>query len=619
MNNKFKKQISIALSTALLATSCIIGTGDTADAKKAVILGNTAAKAAGSMTAPYAARRAASSSADFSLTVNNSSWENGFNASIDLNNLLDDNVTDWTLTLDNVSFSIDSIWCASAKKSGNSYVISNMGWNSTIISGSYISFGFCASGTLPETLDFSVTYLKNGTQYIYTNNGTTPVISPSPVISTSPSPSATVSVSPSPSATISTSPSPSAVVSTSPSPSSSASLINAPLNQFHRTMPSTGNVKAIMLIVDFPDVTFSNRLSLSEIKDALYGDGNTSSSNYPFESSKAYYKRASYGNLNFTGDVFTYTAKNNRSYYVNKNEYETLMMEVMTALDSQIDYSQYDSNSDGIIDNITINVPLNGTSDDDFFYGCQATWYINNNFSVDGMKVYGYIMDDAQPSYDNISYYNCVYCHESGHLMGLPDYYKYNSSDWQGMNGIAGYELMDDMYCDLSSFSKLMYGWLKTNEVQVYDTSKSSQTFTISSASTTGDCIILPIGNLDSNYFSEYFIIEYISNEGNNKGFVGSGGIRMIHVDAETIYSYDGYKEFKYANFSSYYDTSDSKQRVVYLVNDNNGFYTSGSTVTYGTKNFAGFDSSGNQTVNTGYSVSIGAFSNGQYTITVTK
>lgn len=294
-------------------------------------------------------------------------------------------------------------------------------------------------------------------------------------------------------------------------------------------------------------------------------------------------------------------------------------MEAMKALDSQIDYSQYDSNSDGIIDNITINVPLNGTSDDDFFYGCQATWYLNNNFSVDGMKVYGYIMDDAQPSYGNIGYYNCVYCHESGHLMGLPDYYKYNSSDWQGMNGDAGYELMDDMYCDLSSFSKLMYGWLKTDEVQLYDTSKSSQTFKISSASTSGDCIILPIGDLDNDYFSEYFVIEYLSNEGNNRGYIGNGGIRILHVNAETMYSYDGYKEFKYANFSSYYDTSDSKQRVLFLVNDNNGFYTSGAAITYGTKNFTGFDSNGYQTVNTGYSVSIGSLVNGEYTITVTK
>ena len=60
-------------------------------------------------------------------------------------------------------------------------------------------------------------------------------------------------------------------------------------------------------------------------------------------------------------------------------------------------------------------------------------------------------------------------------------------------------------------------------------------------------------------------------------------------------------------------------ERVLKLVNDNGGFYRAGSTITYGTSNFAGYDSNGNQTVNTGYSISIGNLTNGSYTITVTK
>lgn len=386
-------------------------------------------------------------------------------------------------------------------------------------------------------------------------------------------------------------------------------------------MPSVGNVKALIIMINFNDVKFSNPLSTDEVEDIVFGDENKSSNNYPYESSKAFYSRASYGNLTLTGDVVTYTAQYNRSYYNNKNEYETLVMEAMRALDSTINYADYDRNNDGYLDCFTINIPTNGSSDDDFWYGCQATWYLNNSFKLDGKKVKGYVINDAQPQSAQMAYYNSEYCHELGHLMGLPDYYKYNSSDWEGMKGTAGYEMMDDMCGGFSSFSKLMLGWLKTDEVKVYDTAESTQTFTLSSSCNSGNCIILPIGDLDQNYFSEYFLIEYISNENNYSGWVGNGGIRVLHVNANTVQSpYSNNKiYFKYENFSSYYNTNDSMERVLKLVNDNGGFYRTGSTITYGTSNFAGYDSNGNQTVNTGYSISIGNLTNGSYTITVTK
>jgi M6 family metalloprotease-like protein len=90
---------------------------------------------------------------------------------------------------------------------------------------------------------------------------------------------------------------------------------------------------------------------------------------------------------------------------------------------------------------------------DDFWYGCQATWYLYEDYQLDGVKVDDYIINDAQPYADNISEYNSVLVHEIGHSMGLPDYYKYNSDDWEGLKGEAGYERMDDAIGDFCSFS----------------------------------------------------------------------------------------------------------------------------------------------------------------------
>ena len=56
--------------------------------------------------------------------------------------------------------------------------------------------------------------------------------------------------------------------------------------------------------------------------------------------------------------------------------------------------------------------------------------------------------------------------------MGLPDYYLYNSDDFEGMKGNAGTELMDaDAASDFGCFSKLMLGWYQKNQVTVYDSS----------------------------------------------------------------------------------------------------------------------------------------------------
>ena len=77
-------------------------------------------------------------------------------------------------------------------------------------------------------------------------------------------------------------------------------------------------------------------------------------------------------------------------------------------------------------------------------------------------------------------------------------------------------------------------------------------------------------------------------------------------------------KSFKYNNFSKYYDTTDKGIRVISLVNDNNGFYTSGSIVEFGTDNFGMYDENGHPTVEPGFKIDIGELVNGQYTVTIT-
>lgn len=400
-------------------------------------------------------------------------------------------------------------------------------------------------------------------------------------------------------------------------PQPEGNLIEATINAFGAATPTTGNAGMLAVYVDFQDKTYSeNAYSNEQLNAELFGTGTEA---YPYESVSAWYERASYGNLHIDGNVYRYTCSGNMSDY-ESGSYEKLVMEVLTGLDSQIDYSDYDGNSDGIIDCLAITVPLDGADEETLthWYGNTSSWYENPSYTVDGMSISNYIIMDVMPYSENMQYLKQTLIHEMGHSLGLPDYYKYQSDDWEGLKGDAGFERMDDSMADFCSFSKLMCGWLRDTEVQSYS-GRGTQTFLLNDASNTGSCLILPISSSVGDYNSEYFLVEYITGSGNNSDmYTDDSGVRIFHIQAETAEMPWGITAFKYDNFSSDY-MGDDKIRVIRLVNEENGFYHSGDSIAFGTKDFAGYDSDGEQTVNTGYTIHVNDLTDGKYSITVEK
>ena len=398
-------------------------------------------------------------------------------------------------------------------------------------------------------------------------------------------------------------------------------LIPSQISQFGAPTPTTGNVKALNIYVDFADVKYADyNYDTEQIREEFYGNGAVAP---PYESLTAWFERSSYGNLHLEGDVVHYTCSGNMAdYSQGRYNYTPMATEVLKGLEDELDFSDYDSNGDGAIDCLTFTVPLDYASDEmkDFWYACTNHWYGDQYFTVDGMRVEQYIIMDVMPNPNDMKYLKSTMIHEMCHSMGLPDYYAYDSDPYDGVNdggeslkGDAGYECMDDAIGDLCSFSKLMFGWLRENEVQSYS-GYGEQTFILDDASQTGSCLILPINSTPGDYTSEYFLIENISRSGNNfHYYTYDSGVRIFHVKAE-LNQY----QFKYDNYSPYFMGND-KVRVLRLVNDDGGFYHSGDIVGFGTSNFAAYDFNGYPTIDTGYTVSIGEHSDGKYTITVSR
>ena len=182
-----------------------------------------------------------------------------------------------------------------------------------------------------------------------------------------------------------------------------------------------------------------------------------------------------------------------------------------------------------------------------------------------------------------------------------------------------------DAGSDFGAFSKLIEGWYREDQVQIYDASNGTQTFTLNNAQTdSGNCIIIPNGRLADDYFSEFFIVEYATKDGNNSGigtktawWAKSGeGVRIYHIDAATEYGWNTY--FRYASGSEF-TNQDKGRRLIRVIDDveKDNLYHTGDVINGSISGFRWYDSNGGQTVETGLTITIGELKDGKYAVTI--
>ena len=400
-----------------------------------------------------------------------------------------------------------------------------------------------------------------------------------------------------------------------------SSFIAAGITEHGASLPTAGAANLVIFYVDFPDCRYDYAPSEEELNQIAFGSADESSPCYPFESFTAFYERASKGNMQLKGQAFRYTTKENQAAY--DTDKVKIAEECYDAFKDSVDFSQFDGDGDGKIDATLFTTPT--AAGDDNWWPCAGA-FGDPNYRVDG-KAIGHIITGNAQVYSSTNYLNFIssYCHEMGHCTGLPDYYLYNGYDSEGMHGTAGIELMDtDAGSDFGAFSKLMLGFYRENQVQIYDASAGTQTFTLTNAQTdAGNCVIIPYGEIGDHYFSEYFIIEYASLDGNNSGvsdvawWVQTGsGVRVYHIDATTEYGW--FTFFRYASGSEFSD-QDRGRRLIRIIDDTDtdNFYHAGDTIDNSISGFNWYDGNAGQTVDPGLKITVDSFENDTYTITV--
>ncbi|MCK5116208.1 MAG: M6 family metalloprotease domain-containing protein [Candidatus Aegiribacteria sp.] len=164
---------------------------------------------------------------------------------------------------------------------------------------------------------------------------------------------------------------------------------------------------------------------------------------------KNYYSEVSFGQIDIVTLDYPSTtgwqrAPETYEYYVANNfgwgnypaNSQGMVEDVCELVDPYVDFSQYDNDSDGYVDGV--NVMFAGQFDGTPQTIWPHAWSLpGGGVTFDGVKVYSF---SVQNEYDDNpgDKSAAVFCHEFGHVIGLPDLYDYDYDS----NGIGDWGLM---------------------------------------------------------------------------------------------------------------------------------------------------------------------------------
>lgn len=340
--------------------------------------------------------------------------------------------------------------------------------------------------------------------------------------------------------------------------------------------PSTGDVNILVVPVNFDlndirpyerscYIDFNEGAYLNAMEYTFNGVSSLDGANPYWESVSSFYEKSSYKKLNLNFEITDpFTPEMSASEFLSKEDLTSSSSSVggsqelitdilehgLTKNDVPIDIfdAKYDQNEDGYIDGMWL---IYNVKDGDLVSSkSQPFWAYTTNYLAKAtdtetgeIKIVGtryancalsFLYDDSTLGYDAHTI-----IHETGHMLGLDDYYSYDNSGNYGYLG--GIDMMDLNIGDHSAFSKYALGWIEPTVIYKNDT-----TITLKPFEDTGEALIIPSSYYNDSAFSEYLILEYETPTGLNEldatkkyrnayPLAFSNGLAIYHVDARLI------------------------------------------------------------------------------------
>ncbi|GHU98206.1 hypothetical protein FACS1894211_01570 [Clostridia bacterium] len=417
--------------------------------------------------------------------------------------------------------------------------------------------------------------------------------------------------------------------------------LSAPLSQhipdssgLRQVMPSIGVAKPLALLIDFPDYNRPRFVTAAAVKAELFSIGNE-------RSLSSYYYRSSYGKLRIEGDVLDwYRAAKPRADYAND---KAIMTEALNSFIAKgLNLADYDADGDKVVDSLFVLWAGALQMGSNTWGGAyRSTW----NGSPWTTKVTGYIFVPGQTVWKAVAPVICNTLslrHEVGHLLGLNDYYSYDTEDKRrngyaftggaSEGGLGTMDMMDSNLGDHNAFSKWLLGWLDPKIVEYGDRANldyATDVYSLRPISENGDALFVKLKQSD-DLFTELFVIETVAPtlNGTSLGRLSGPVVRILHVDAtpQRADESGNWRGYGFRNDNSYTSVkfisvveADGLDRVLNFHSrfqndkpnyDENLYFKAGDELTpFSYPNTNAYDVDGNATVPTGLKIGIDGFS----------
>ena len=228
------------------------------------------------------------------------------------------------------------------------------------------------------------------------------------------------------------------------------------------TSKTVGEQKLMIVPIKLKNAPSWTDTMLSNLNKAFFGTSEETN----YESVKSFYEKSSYGKLNISGEVidpvdisFTVSELDKYSTYA-----PDLVIAGFYAAASASKLKEYDVDGDGFVDNAIFiySNDYSKSASSAYWAWCYSYDYtpnytkptVNNymwaSYAFTGEKY----LDLYRTSYVDAH----TYIHETGHLLGLDDYYSYdNTNTWDPAGRL---EMQSYNIGDHNIFSKMAMGWV---------------------------------------------------------------------------------------------------------------------------------------------------------------
>ena len=254
--------------------------------------------------------------------------------------------------------------------------------------------------------------------------------------------------------------------------------------------PHTGSPKALVILAEFQDTTFTIQDTKNVFTNYLMNEGHFTDTRYNqdknYKGVRGYFKDCSYGKFTPTFEVVgpVKLPKPQAIYGAGQNDrVDLLIANACSAVDGTVNFADYDANGDGLVDLVYViyaghsaNVTGNKITD---IWPKSGTVNISNTFDGKSIRRFGVSnelagLENKAKDKETINGIG-LFCHEFSHTLGLPDIYAYHTdAENQDDQGMEYWDIMDGgtgirggrIPASYLAWEREVMGWMNIDELK---------------------------------------------------------------------------------------------------------------------------------------------------------